>query len=414
MEFDVIVVGGGIMGSCAAYQLAKRGLKTLLLEQFDFLHHRGSSHGESRTIRATYPEEYYAKMVLAAETLWREAEAEIGYKVFFKTRQLDMGPADNAALQAVVSSCRKVSIPVRVLDPKRVVEEFGGRFWLPENWVGVVTEHGGVIKPTKAVSMFQALAVKHGATLRDHVEVNGVERDSLTGGISVTAKSGERFSGKKCVITVGAWVRKLVTEITGSRVVLPVQPLETNVSYWRIKEGHERDFTIENGFPSFASYGEPYVYGTPPLEFPGLIKVGWHGGRECEAEGRTFAPLASSIPSLKQWIESRFGGLVDSSAPVISQSCMYSMTPDEDYVIDFLGGELGKDVVVGGGFSGHGFKMGPLVGQILADLVWSGSSRGPHDLAHFRIDRFKGNDKGNVKDFADQVNRRADFIMGRL
>ncbi|XP_031102505.1 probable sarcosine oxidase [Ipomoea triloba] len=387
IEYDVIVIGGGIMGSCAAYQSAKRGLRTLLLEQFDFLHHRGSSHGESRTIRAAYTEDHYAKMVLAAELLWREAEAEIGYKVFFKSQQLDMGPADNKVLQAVVSTCRKTSVPVKVLDAKQVMDEFAGRFQLPEDWVGVVTGLGGVIKPTKAVSMFQALAVKHGATMKDNVEVNGVERENLTGGISVTAKSGERFWGKKCVITAGPWIRKLVADITGSRVVLPVQPLETNACYWRIKEGREGDFTIANGFPTFSSHGEPHVYGTPSLEFPGLIKINWQGGRECDAEGRTFAPLPSSLCSMKQWIEERLGGLVDSSAPVMSQSCMYSMTPDEDYVIDFLGGELGKDVVVAGGFSGHGFKMGPLVGQILADLVWSGSA--PHDLSHFRIHRFQ-------------------------
>ncbi|RAL52170.1 unnamed protein product [Cuscuta campestris] len=404
IEFDVIVIGGGIMGSCAAYESAKRGLRTLLLEQFDFLHHRGSSHGESRTIRATYPEEYYAKMVLAAEPLWREAEAEIGYSVFFKNRQLDMGPADNKALQAVVSCCRNTSIPVRVLDPEQVREDFGGRFRLPDGWVGVVTEHGGVIKPTKAVSMFQALAVKHGATLRDHVEVNGLERDSRTGGVSVTAKGGEKFLGKRCVVTVGAWARRLVETVTDGRVVLPIQAVETNVSYWKIRTGHEEEFTAGSGFPSFASYDFPYVYGTPSIEFPGLIKVGWHGGREIEPERRTFAPLEGSLSLLKQWIEGRFGDRVDSSAPVMSQSCLYSMTPDEDYVIDFLGGEFGKDVVIAGGFSGHGFKMGPLVGRILVDLLRSGSSSGPHDLDPFRMDRFKENCKGNGKDFDHQVN----------
>ncbi|CAH9081883.1 unnamed protein product [Cuscuta epithymum] len=399
VEFDVIVIGAGIMGSCAAYQAAKRGLRTLLLEQFDFLHHRGSSHGESRTTRATYPEEYYTKMVLAAEPLWREAEAEIGYSVCFRTPQLDMGPADDKTLQAVVSSCRSTSVPVRVLDPKQVDEHFDGRFKLPGDWIGVVTEFGGVIKPTKAVSMFQSLAVKHGATLRDHVKVNGVERDDRTGGISVTAKSGDKFLGKKCVVSAGAWAQTLVKTVTDGRVVLPIQPVETSVSYWRIKSGHEEEFTIGSGLPSFASYGSPYVYGTPSFEFPGLLKVGWHGGRECEPEHRTFAPSASGLSSLKQWIEGRFGEKVDSSAPVMSQSCMYSMTPDEDYVIDFLGGEFGKDVVVAGGFSGHGFKMGPLIGQILADLAWNGSSDISPGLDPFRIDRFKENGKGNLKDF---------------
>jgi sarcosine oxidase/L-pipecolate oxidase len=89
-EFDVIVVGAGIMGSSTAYEVTKRGQKTLLLEQFDFLHQRGSSHGESRTIRATYTKEYYFPMVIESYKLWQEAESQIGYKVYFKAGQLDI------------------------------------------------------------------------------------------------------------------------------------------------------------------------------------------------------------------------------------------------------------------------------------------------------------------------------------
>ena len=103
--FDVIVVGAGIMGSSTAYQTAKRGKKTLLLEQFDFLHHRGSAHGESRTIRATYTKDFYPKMVLESAKLWEEAEEEAGYKVYFKTSQIDLGSSYDKSLQAIISSC---------------------------------------------------------------------------------------------------------------------------------------------------------------------------------------------------------------------------------------------------------------------------------------------------------------------
>ncbi|XP_060179491.1 probable sarcosine oxidase [Lycium barbarum] len=396
--FDVIVIGAGIMGSCTAYEASKRNQKTLLLEQFDFLHHRGSSHGESRTIRATYPEEYYSKMALKSETLWREAEEEIGYKVYFKTSQFDLGPKDKKALQAVISSCEKNSISFRVVDRISVLEEFGGLINLPENWVGVVTEYGGVVKPTKAVSMFQALALKNGAFLKDNMEVVEIKKDGR--GVLVSVKSGEVFWGKKCVVTVGPWMQKLVKSVTG--VVLPIQPLETTVFYWKINEGFESKFTIENGFPTFASYGEPYIYGTPSLEFPGLIKIPMHGGRPCEPADRTWVPTLPLDP-LKQWIQEKFGGLVDSTKPVMMQSCMYSVTSDEDFVIDFLGGEFGKDVVIGGGFSGHGFKMGPIVGKILADLVMEGEAK-DEELMHFRIERFEKNPKGNLKNFDDQLS----------
>ncbi|KAG6739140.1 hypothetical protein POTOM_056726 [Populus tomentosa] len=398
-HFDVIVVGAGIMGSSTAYQLAKRGQRTLLLEQFDFLHHRGSSHGESRTIRATYPEDYYCDMVMESSQSWEQAQSEIGYKVYFKAQQFDMGPSDNKSLLSVISNCERKSLPHQVLDGQQVADRFSGRINIPESWVGVLTEVGGVIKPTKAVSMFQALAFQKGAVLRDNMEVKNIVKDEARGGVNVVVANGEEYWGKKCVVTAGAWMGKLVKTVSG--LELPIQALETSVCYWRIKEGHEAKFAIGSDFPTFASYGEPYIYGTPSLEFPGLIKIAVHGGYTCDPDKRPWGPGIPS-DSMKEWIEGRFSGLVDYGGPVATQLCMYSMTPDGDFVIDFLGGEFGKDVVVGGGFSGHGFKMAPVVGRILADLALSGEAKGV-DLKHFRIQRFQENPKGNVKDYEDQV-----------
>ncbi|GFP81630.1 probable sarcosine oxidase [Phtheirospermum japonicum] len=398
--FDVIVIGAGVMGSSTAYQTAKRGLTTLLLEQFDFLHHRGSSHGESRTLRATYPEDYYSEMVFESTRLWEQAEAEIGYKVYFKTRQLDVGPSDNKSLLAVVSSCRRNSIPVRVLNRDEVLDEFSGVFRLPEDWIGVVTEHGGVIKPTKAVSMFQTLGLRNGAVLKDNVEVMDIRKDEGTNEIVVFAGDGEKYRCRKCVITAGAWTGKLVKKVRG--LDLPIQPLETAVHYWKINEGQEGKFTIESGFPTFASYGEPYIYGTPSFEFPGLVKVAVHAGRACGPDDRVWAAPAAMVEAAREWARGRFGDLVDGDKPVMTQSCMYSMTPDEDFVIDFLGGEFGEDAVLCGGFSGHGFKMAPVVGRVAAEMVAGVKVEGV-DLTRFRVGRFEGNCKGNVKEFDEQV-----------
>ena len=400
-QYDVIVVGAGVMGSSTAYHLAKTGNKVLILEQFDFLHHRGSSHGESRTIRATYPEDYYHSLVMESYELWRTAEAEIGYRVYFPAEQLDIGHSDDKSLAAAVDTCKKHSIPHLVLDREQLAEKYYGRVEIPADWVAVWSKYGGVIKPTKAVSMFQTLAFKNGADLKDNAEVVEIKRDGSSGGVVVSIANGERFRGKKCVVTVGAWARKLVKSVGG--IELPIQPLEATVSYWRIKEGAEGEYAIGGDFPTFASYGDTYIYGTPSLEFPGLIKVAVHGGHRCDPDKRSWGSGGElPITALKEWIEGRFGGRVDSSEPVSTQLCMYSMTPDEDFVIDFLGGEFGKDVVIGGGFSGHGFKMSPAIGRILADLALKGVAEGM-ELKYFRIARFEENPKGNVKDFADQV-----------
>ncbi|KAK4746992.1 hypothetical protein SAY87_026029 [Trapa incisa] len=401
--FDLIVIGAGVMGSSTAYRSSKLGHRTILLEQYDFLHHRGSSHGESRTIRATYPEVYYTAMARQAAELWAEAEADAGFRVHIKTSQLDVGPA-NASLRAVVSSCRKTSLPHSVLNAEELSRMFSGRMSIPEDWTAVTTDLGGVIKPTKAVSMFQMLAVRNGAVLKDNMEVSDIRRDEIKGGIVVSTSTGEEFIGRKCVVTAGAWTRKLVNKVSG--LELPIQPLETMVSYWRIKPGHEGDFSITRGgggnFPTFASYGNPYIYGTPSLEYPGLIKVGVHGGRPCDPDSRPWR-TSFRFDALRKWIEEVFRGSVDASEPVSTQSCMYSMTPDEDFVIDFLGGEeFREDVVVGGGFSGHGFKMAPLVAKVLVDLAFEGKAEGV-EMRHFRIGRFAEDPRGNVKDYMAQV-----------
>ena len=406
-QFDLIIIGAGVMGSSTAYHAAKRGLKTLLLEQFDLLHYRGSSHGESRTIRATYPEAYYGPMVIESEKLWREAETDAGYNVYFKTEQLDLGPFDNTSLLALIANCGKQGIRHKVMDSKEVHVKFGGKVNVPEGWVAVVSENGGVLKPTKAVAMFQTLAVKYGVVVKDKTEVADVAVDEEKGGVVVRSGSGEMFYGKKCVVTAGAWVSKLVRNVSKGVVNLPIQAIETTLFYWKIKEGCEEDFTIGKGFPTFAIYAEPYIYGTPAFEFPNLIKVAVHGGRECDPDSRTWRPAKMVVEYLKEWLKLTFGDRVKwEDGPVMSQSCLYSMTPDEDYVIDFLGGRFGEDVVVAGGFSGHGFKMAPVVGRILVDLVVGGKAAAvemDEEIKWFKIGRFEGNPRGNMKHFEDQV-----------
>ncbi|WOK99897.1 putative sarcosine oxidase [Canna indica] len=405
--FDVIVVGAGIMGSCAAYELAKRGCRVLLLEQFDFLHCRGSSHGESRTIRATYPEDYYPSMVLESRRLWEAAQSEIGYRVVTDTSHLDIGPADNKSLQSVLSSCnQRTSLNLRILDPPALARMFSGAFRLPEGWIGIGSDAGGVIKPTKAVAMFQALAIRRGAVLRDHAQVTEIKKNDQGGGLRVSTAAGDVFEAKKCVVTAGAWMRKLVKEVSG--VDLPIEPLHTTICYWKIKRGHEEELSAEGGFPTFSSYGETYVYGTPSMEFPGLIKIALHGGHPCDPDRRDWTSSCSGVPvdAVGSWIEQVFPGRVEADKAVMTQSCMYSMTPDGDFVIDFLGGEFGEDVVVAGGFSGHGFKMGPLVGRMLAELAIDGEAAGV-EMNHFRIRRFAEDCKGNAKEFEEQVSSHA-------
>lgn len=267
--------------------------------------------------------------------------------------------------------------------------------------------HAGVLNPTKSVAMFQSLAARHGAVIRDRTEVTGIKKEAASEAVQVLTASGEVLYGKKVIITTGAWTHKLVRSVSG--IELPIEPVHTLICYWKIREGHEGELTATAGFPTFASYGDPYIYGTPCIEYPNLIKIAMHGGIPCDPNRRDWqvgsrADLAGPVA---QWINKFMPVHVEANnGPVMTQACMYSMTPDGDFIIDFLGGEFGKDVVVAGGFSGHGFKMGPAVGRILAEMAVQGEAAVPNgvDMGMFSITRFQNNPGGNAKVHAAQVS----------
>lgn len=402
--YDAIVVGAGIMGSCTAYQLAKLGKSVLLLEQFDFLHHRGSSHGESRTIRVTYPELYYTRMMKEAYKLWEEAESEAGYMVYHRTGQLDFGPPDSESLVSLVSNLAKENIDHAVLSHQECKDRFPS-LKLPYDSLIVYTKQGGILRASKAVAMFQALALRHGATLRDRAKLVRISTQwklpDGSDGVLVATNRGAAL-GRTCILAVGAWTPQIVRDLSG--IELPIEPLHTSIAYWEVKNDI---LAASKGFPVFADYGKPYIYGTSSIEYPGLIKVSVHSGTPCDPNKRTVAPdLEHLRTEVSPWLASRFDGIVKSEAPVMAHGCMYSMTPDEDFILDFVpgkgelagNGELRRQqrVLVAAGFSGHGFKMGPLVGRIMADLALNGTAPGvPLEL--FSIRRFVKNPLGNQK-----------------
>nr|CAB3445193.1 unnamed protein product [Digitaria exilis] len=326
---DVIVVGAGIMGSCTGHAAAPA------------------------PIRDAYPKAQYPPTVRLSRRLWADAEAESGYRVLTPAPQLSMGPRSNALLLAAIRSAGAEEVDFRV----------------PDGWVTAASEHGGgVLNATNAVAMLQALATKKGAVVRDKTEIVDI-RKGPEGGVVVATSAGEEFHGAKCVVTVGAWTSKLVRSVAG--LELPIQPLHTMVLYWSIKPGREGDLAAESGFPTFSSYGDPHVYSTPSLELPGLIKINYDGGPQCDPDSRDWASGGGDVADrVARWIVEEF----------MPECRTTSRAP--------TGRSSGSP-----GFSGHGFKMGPAVGRILAEMAIDGNANTAAEagveLGHFRISRFE-------------------------
>eukprot|EP00850_Spirogloea_muscicola_P023200 SM000337S12896 [mRNA] locus=s337:43666:49844:+ [translate_table: standard] len=350
-----------------------------------------------------------------AYALWAAAHADAGYSTLAtcsvglelpaggsadlagsagqrRTGGLDFGPSDTADLQAVLAGCRRHGVPHEVLTARQVAERFPA-FHLPEHHVAVFCPEAGVLAATRAVAMFQALAAKHGAILTDQTTVTGIKESTGADGrpyVIVTTNRGT-FTTDKCVITAGAWTTELLKKVRG--VHLPVQPLHTTVAYWR------------------------------------TLQVSVHGGPPCDPEARPAAadPTGTLASAVGPWLERVFAGRVASAAPALSESCLYSMTPDQDFILDFLTSPSdllqlnlikmpsdlfarctwGATEQLHHCFSGHGFKFGPLVGRVLADLTTTGcceTVEGTKVLLHlFSAARFRTLPQGNAKASGPQL-----------
>ncbi|NWV13914.1 SOX oxidase, partial [Ptilonorhynchus violaceus] len=375
--YDVIVIGAGIQGSFTAYHLAQRHKDTLLLEQFLLPHSRGSSHGQSRIIRSAYPQEYYSRMMPDSFRLWQQLEAETGTTLYRQTGLVVLGPPGDPQLEA----CRRSLDAHQVLDAKALAQRFPG-FRLQAGQVAVFDSTAGVLFADRALRAVQEVFRQHGGTLRDGEKVLRIEPGAM---VTVTTTAGV-YRAPRLIITAGAWTGA-VLEPLGLR--LPLQPLRIDVCYW--KEKQPESVSMASVSPCFLTLGlseVPHgIYGLPSLEYPGLMKVCHHHGSPTDPEKRDQASSGGPRPDialLSSFISSYLPRL--EPQPAVVETCLYTNTPDGDFILDWH--PKFSNIVIGAGFSGHGFKLAPAVGKLLCEL--SLGEEPSHNMAPFAITRFPG------------------------
>lgn len=371
--YDVIVLGLGGMGSAALFHLARRGVRVCGVEQFGVAHDMGSSHGSTRIIRKSYFEHPdYVPLLERAYSLWQDLEQESGRELLVESGLILSGRPDSALIQGLDACYAAHQLPHERIAAEEACRRYPP-FSLPPDHVVYVDPIGGYLFVEACVEAHVALAQRHGADVYLHEDV--LEWEANDSGVRLTTSRGT-LRGGKLVITAGAWTRDLFDELAIPFTVL------RKVQLWYDSPGL-RGFRAGE-FPCFyvdTPYGA--FYGFPALSEQG-IKVAEHSGGdvvddpdklnrglESDDETKILRFLGETFPAF-QPRRTRFS------------VCMYSMTPDQHFIIDRH--PRFPNVVIAGGFSGHGFKFACVVGEILAGLALDGST--PHAIGFLGLDRF--------------------------
>lgn len=362
--YDTIVVGIGGMGSAALYHLARRGRKVLGIERFEIAHDRGSSHGESRIIRKAYFEHPdYVPLLHRIYALWAELETVSGKRLFERTGLALAGPPDGEVVSGVRRAADKYQLPIETVPPADLPVRFSGlRF--TDGMEVLYEADAGFLRVEECVRAHIEQAAACGAQVITGRQIRSWTADEK--GVTV-ATDHERFAAKELVVCGGAWTATLLGDLA-----LPLEVRRKVVMWFATRGDHYR---IVRGCPVFGfETGGRFLYGFPETN-PGEIKVADHTG------GRVFADPDQLDRQLRPEDEPPVRAFVAAHLPGVtsdlrrSSVCMYTMTPDEHFVIDRHPNH--PNVLYAAGFSGHGFKFAPIVGSVLADLVIDGETAEP-------------------------------------
>lgn len=347
---DAVVVGGGLVGSAAAWQLARRGNEVVLLERFGPRHVHGASHGASRIFRRTYADPTYVALASEAETAWRELESQTGTSLLTPTGGLDHGSP--AAVAGLVASLEATGQAHELLPAAEAAHRWPGLRFETD----VLHSPGtGRLHADDAVAALQQAAGDAGAQVRHHVRVARIEL--ATGDAVVHLEDGTSLRTAHLVVAAGAWTPVLLDGL----VALP------RITVTQEQPAHFRAGVPTDDWPAVVHHTRPgddaptdaYALATPGEGY----KVGLHGaGAVVHPDERDYAPTPDGQAALAAYVRRWFPGLDPATADPIS--CTYATTEDENFVLDRRG-----PLTVAAGFSGHGFKFGPVLGRVLADLV---------------------------------------------
>lgn len=381
--FDIAIVGAGVMGAAAASELAREGASVALFDQSAIPNPRAASVDHSKVFRFAYPDPFYVKLAVDALNRWRELESTTGARLLTQTGALLIGKREPSFETECYEAMRAMGLGSEKLDSKRVAERFP-QFNAGAFAFGVHDPSGGILHAEAAVRALVELARQRGVAVIEGARV--VEVGQTAGSrLSIATASGDKIECDQAMIASGPWSRKLLPflehKLTTTRQELVYfEPLPEH------SNPPDLDFEAEN-FPVFLEL-ESGFYGFP-VHHAGAMKIAnHHKGKEVDPDTTEERVDEQFIESCRVFFSEFIPGLANARVRE-TRVCIYNNTADDDFIIDWHPELEGLLVVTG--FSGHGFKFGPTIGRIAADLVISG--RASIDIDRFRLTRFNSKER---------------------
>ena len=376
-QYDVIVVGVGSMGSATLCDLAKKGLKVLGLEQFTLANEFSSHTGQSRLIRLAYFEHpNYVPLLKKAYAGWRQIEADAGVSLLHQTGIAYYGKSDGPLISGIQSS-----VVAHDLTMSSVPTDHYAPLRIPKDYKGLFEEVAGFVTPEKAIRTYAQQALILGAVLRQNERVISWQQHSNH--IVVQTDQGS-YHTDKLILTAGPHIQSLLPSFKPKLTITRQLIGWMNPSRWQ-------DFSIDD-FPCWVieEEGIPGIYyGFPILPIEGFagpigLKIAYHAPGEVIDPQRVKAFDGSQEAHRLLAVSRRY--FRDQEMTMLSiNSCLYTYSSDDDFIIDYLP-QTDEKVILATGFSGHGFKFVPAIGDVLSKMARG--LGGEVDLTFLSMDRF--------------------------
>lgn len=369
----IAVVGAGVFGGWTALYLRRGGARVTLLDAWGPGNSRASSGGETRVIRATYgPDKIYTELVARALKLWPEHEERWKKRLFYPTGALWMAGKDDRYERAALPVLREFGLPVEELTARQVAARYPQINVEGVEWAIFEKEAGYLTARANCQSMLDGFLEEGGKYRQTSVTPGAIQAGRIG---ALRLANGSTLAADTYVFACGPWLPKLFPEVLGSLI----HPTRQEVFFFGTPADDSR--YNEGALPVWIDNGERIFYGIPGNQHRGFKVADDSRGPEFDPTNGDRTPTPERIAEARRYLGVRFPGMKD--APLVeARVCQYENSRDGHYILDRH--PQAENVWLLGGGSGHGYKVGPALGEMAAEVVLG--KRAPEPF--FQLKRF--------------------------